>query len=112
MRVRPVARRANLIAALDRLGAGVGEEDPLDARMSAGDQRLGQEAGQQGAVHLHQVGQVGIDRLVERLFDGRVGPAQREHAEAGQQVEVTLARRRRTGSTLRPGRRTGRTRGS
>ena len=54
---------------LDGLGPRVGEEHPLDAVMAAGHQRLGQEAGQQGAVHLDQVGQVGVDGLVQRLLD-------------------------------------------
>ena len=81
--------------ALDRLGARVGEEDPLDAGVRPLDQLFGQDAGQEGAVHLHEVGQVGVERVVERLHDGRMAPAEGEDAEAGEEVEVPITLRRR-----------------
>ena len=91
MRVRFVAARANLMARLDGLGAGVGEEDPLDPGVRPGHELLGQDAGQQGAVHLHEVGQVGVEGVVQGLDDGRVAAAEGEHAEPGQEVEVAVA---------------------
>ena len=88
---RPLRRGADeLDRTLDRLGARVGEEDPLDAGMGPLDQLLGQDAGQERTVHLHEVGQVGVERVVQRLDDGRVAPAQGEHPEAGEEVEVPL----------------------
>ncbi len=50
-------------------------------------QRLGQQAGEQGAVELGQVGQVGIESLVEGVAHGGVTPSQREHPEPRQHVE-------------------------
>jgi hypothetical protein len=76
---------------LDRLGPRIGEDDPLDAGMGPGHEFLGQQAGKQGAVQLGQVGKVGVERLVQRVLDAGVAPAQREHAEAGQQVQVPIA---------------------
>ncbi len=45
-------------------------------------------------------------------LDGRMAPAEGVDPEAGQEVEVPLDRRRRRGSSPRPGRRSGRTRSS
>ena len=90
-----VAARANLIGALDRLGARVGEEHPLDPGMRPGDELLGQHAREQGTVHLHQVGQVGIERVVERLDDGRMAPPEGEDAEPREEVEIAVSLRRR-----------------
>ena len=46
------------------------------------------QAAQQAAVHAHQVGHVPRDKLVEDRFNLGMIPPQREHAPAGQQVEV------------------------
>ena len=54
-------------------------------------QGLGQQAGQEGAVQLDQVGQVGVDGLVEGVLDHRMAPAEREDPEAREEVEVPVA---------------------
>ena len=54
-------------------------------------QRLGQQPGQQGAVELDQVGQVGVEGLVEGVLDHRVAPAQGEDPEPREEVEVAVA---------------------
>ncbi len=59
---------------LDGLGAGVTEESPADARVGTGDKLLGQQPGQQGAVHLDHVGQVKVERLMEGSLDRRMTP--------------------------------------
>ena len=76
---------------LDGLGPRVGEDHPFDTGMGPGHQRFGQEAGQEGAVHLDQVGQVGVDGVVESLLDPGVVPAQGEDSEAGEEVEIAPA---------------------
>ena len=75
---------------LHRLGPRVGEEDPLDAGRSPPHQRFGQQTGKQSAVQLGEIGQIGIQRLVERVLDHRVAPAEGEDPEAGQEVEVPV----------------------
>lgn len=71
-----------------RLGPGVGEQGPLDAGVGALHERLGQEPGKQRAVHLDEVGEVRVEGLVDRPGDSGVAPAQGEHAEPGQEIEV------------------------
>ena len=76
--------------ALDRLCARVGEEDPLDSRVRAGHELLGQDAGQERAVHLHEVREVGVEGVVQRLHDRRMPRPEGEDAEPGQEVEVPV----------------------
>ena len=76
--------------ALNGLGARVGEDHPLYARVCPLHQFLGQHAGKEGAVHLHQVRQVGVERIVQRLHDGGMAAAEGEHPEARQEVQVAL----------------------
>ena len=54
-------------------------------------QRLAQDAGQQGRAQAGQVGGPRREDLLQRLAHARVVAAQREDAEAGEQVEVALA---------------------
>ena len=52
-------------------------------------QHLAREhSGQERRVHLDEVRQVGVDRLVERLLQRRVAPAEGEHPEPGEEVEI------------------------
>ena len=76
---------------LDGLGPRVGEEGALDAGVRPFHQRLGQEPGQQGAVHLDQVGQIGVEGLVDGPRHGGMGTAEGEDAEPGQEVEIAPA---------------------
>ncbi len=73
------------------LGAGVAEEDAFDLSGAARDELLGQEPRQQRAVHLDHVGKVGVNRLVQGVFDDGVASAECEDAKAAQEVEVALA---------------------
>jgi len=57
---------------LDRLGARIAEEDTLDALVRTVDEGFGENARQEGAVDLDEVREVGVDGVVERLFDHRV----------------------------------------
>ena len=80
-----------LDGALHRLRAGVGEEHALDARVRPGDQLLGQDAREEGAVHLDEVGQIGVEGVVQRPNDCWMAPSQREHTEAGQEVQIPVS---------------------
>ena len=75
---------------LDRLGAAVAEEHPVQAGR-LGQQPLREQARQRPAVELGPVGQLGVERVVQRLADHRVVAARGEHAEAGQEIGVLVA---------------------
>ena len=90
--LRPLRRMpGEFDCGLNGLGAGVAEEDTADTRMGASDKLLGQQPGQQRAVHLDHVGQVEVERLMEGRLDCRMTPAQGINPETGQEVEVALA---------------------
>ncbi len=57
---------------LDRLRAGVAEEHLGQVGRAGGEDFLGQQARQQGHVHLHHVRQFGIQHVFQGLHDGRV----------------------------------------
>ena len=75
---------------LDGLGAAVAEVDPIQVRCR-GEQPLGQHAGQRRRVELRQVGEIGVDHVVNGLADDRMVAPQREHPEASEHVEVFAA---------------------
>ena len=75
---------------LDRLRAGIREEHLVEMR-HVREQPLGQNAGERRDIHLHEIGQVGIERAFQRRADRRVVAADREDAEAAQQIEIALA---------------------
>ena len=75
---------------LHRLGAAVAHVDPVQVRGPV-DEGLGQQPGQERRVHLHQVGQLGVEDVVQGPAHGRVGPPDAEYAETGQEVEVAGA---------------------
>ena len=71
----------------DAFGAGIGEERLVEI----GDvfqQPLGEHAGEHRDVELDEIGQVGIEHALERLAHDRMIAPDREHAKAGQQVEI------------------------
>jgi hypothetical protein len=76
---------------LDRLRARIAEEDAANAGVRPARELLGEQSGQQGTVHLHHVGQVQIDRLMQRGLDGRMTPAERVDAEPREVVQVPRA---------------------
>ena len=61
--------------ALDGLGAAVAEEEGVAPRAGVFGERLAQQAGEQRAVHLHHVGQVEVEHVLDGLFDDRDGCA-------------------------------------
>ena len=72
---------------LDRLGAGVREEDAVGGGRRDGAERLGQQAGQVGEAELRQARRAERERLLERAAHGRVVAADVEHPEAAEHVE-------------------------
>ena len=59
--------------------------------MGALHQRLSEQAGEEGAVELGQVGEVGVQGLVEGILDHRVAAAEVEDPVAGEEVEGAAA---------------------
>ena len=51
-------------------------------------QPLGQDAGERRHIHLDEIGQVAVEHVLERVAHMRMVAAEREHAEAAQQVEI------------------------
>ena len=60
--------------------------------LSAGSahQLLGQQPGQERAVHLHHVRQVEVDRLVEGGLERGVAPSEGVDAESGEEIEIAF----------------------
>ena len=90
MRVRFVAARANLIALSTASAPELVKKTRSIPGCARADQLLGQDAGQEGAVHLHEVREIGVEGVVQRLDDGRMAPTEGEDPEPGQKVEVTV----------------------
>jgi hypothetical protein len=90
MRVRLVAARANLIALST---ASAPELVKKAARLPGAPGRRAARPGparEEGAVHLHEVREVGVESGVERLHDGGMPPAQGEDPQPGQEIEVSV----------------------
>ena len=86
---RPLRRgAAELDRRLDRLGAGVREEDAVDRGGQPLDERLREPRGDRRDAELHRVRRLRLQVLDQRRLDARVVAADREHAEAAEQVEV------------------------
>ena len=73
---------------LDGLRPRVREDDSAHLRMAARQQLLGEQARQERGVHLHEVRQVLVDRVVQRTLDDGVRAPEAEDAESRQEVEV------------------------
>jgi len=54
---------------LDGLGPRIREEGSFNPGMGTGQERLGQESGQQGAVHLDEVGEIPVEGLAQGAGD-------------------------------------------
>ena len=87
---RPVAPRANLIAASTRLRAGIREKHLVQIRHIF-QQPLGQHAGERRDVKLHEIGQVAVEHALQRRAQRRMIAADRKNAKPAQQVEITHA---------------------
>ncbi len=75
----------------DRLGAGIAEEHAADLLAAARQELLGEQARQQRAVHLHHVGQIEVEGLVQRRLERRMAAPEGVNPEAGKQIQVTIA---------------------
>ena len=72
----PAGRGAReLDRGLDRLGAGIGEKHLVEMRHER-EQPLGQQAGERRDVHLHQIGQIGVEHALQRRADRRMVAAE------------------------------------
>ena len=80
-----------LESAFDGFSAGVGEEDAFEISAGVFGELLGDEAGEEGAIHSHQVRQILIHHLAEDGADLGVVAAEGEDAPAGEEVEVLVA---------------------
>ena len=76
---------------LDGLGPRVAEVHPLDPRVAAFGQGLGQQARVEGAVDLGHGGEVEVDGVVQRLLDHGVAAPEGEDPEAAEHVEHASA---------------------
>ena len=74
---------------LDAFGAGVREERLVEIR-HVGEQPLGEDARERRDVHLHEVRKIAVQHAFQRVTQHRMVAADREHTEAGQQVEIAL----------------------
>ena len=54
-------------------------------------QPFGQNAGQRRDVHLHEIWQVAVENVLQRIAHARIVAAEREDAKAAQQIEITVA---------------------
>ncbi|CAM5269625.1 hypothetical protein SFIMM107S_07527 [Streptomyces griseus] len=77
---------------LDRFRTAVPEENAVQVR-AVGQQLLGEQSGQRLAVEAGEVGQLGVQDVVQGLPDDGVVAAQAHDAEAGEHVEVVVALR-------------------
>jgi len=77
-----------LDGALHGLGAGVTEEDGIEMSGHALDERLGEDAAEEGAIHLDHVGEVEIEDVAEGLLNGGMIATDIEDAVAAEEIEV------------------------
>ena len=80
---RPVAPRANLIAASTRLGAGIGKEHLVQI-WDMFQQAFRQHAGERGDIKLHQIGKIAVEHAFQRLAQRRMIAANRKNAKSAQ----------------------------
>ena len=57
---------------------------------AAGNQLLGQDPREKRAIHLHHVGEVEVDGLVQRGLERRMAATEGIDTEAGEEVEIPL----------------------
>ena len=80
---RPVAPRANLIAASTRFGAGIGKKHLVQI-WHIFEQAFGQHAGERRDIELHQIGQVAVEHALQGLAQRRMIAANRKNAKTAQ----------------------------
>ena len=87
---RPVAPRANLIAASTHSAPELAK-NTLSRYGTYFEQPLGQHAGERRDVELHEIGQVASSTLFSAVAHRRMIAADREHAKAAQEIEIAGA---------------------
>jgi hypothetical protein len=53
-----------------------------------GDERFREQTGERWTIHLHQIRESAVDRILQRLLDRGMASAECEHPESGEEVEV------------------------
>ena len=77
-------------SSFDRFRSRVAEEAGIARGAQFFDESFGEEAGENGAVHLNHVGEVEIQDIPDRFLDGGVIATNVEDAVAAEEVEVVL----------------------
>jgi hypothetical protein len=72
------------------LGAGVTKEAGVARRAKFFDESLGEETGEDGAVHLDHIGEIKFENVLDGLLDGGMVATDIEDAVAAKEVEVVL----------------------
>ena len=72
------------------LGAGVAKEAGVARRAKFFDESLGEETGEDGAVHLDHIGEIKFENVLDGLLDGGMVATDIEDAVAAKEVEVVL----------------------
>ena len=75
---------------LDGLGPGIGEEHLVQIRHKP-QQALGQNAGENRYVHLHEIGQFAVEHGIESVANCRMITPDGEHTPPAQKVEILRA---------------------
>ena len=75
----------------DGLGSGIAKEAGITGRAEFFDESFGEEAGENGAVHLDHIGEVEFKDVTNGFLDGGMVATDVEDAVAAEEVEVVLA---------------------
>jgi hypothetical protein len=75
----------------DGFGSGIAKEAGIAGRAEFFDESFGEEAGEDGAVHLHHVGEIEFKDVTNGFLDGGMVATDVEDAVAAEEVEVVLA---------------------
>lgn len=80
-----------LEGAFDGFGTGVAKEAGVARGAKFFDESLGQETGENGAVHLNHIGEIEFEDVLDGFLNGGMVAADIENAVAAEEVEVVLA---------------------
>ena len=75
----------------DGFGSGIAKEAGITGRAEFFDESFGEEAGENGAVHLDHIGEVEFKDVTNGFLDGGMVATDVEDAVAAEEVEVVLA---------------------
>ena len=85
------SRRGKLEGPFNGFGARVAKEAGVARGAKFFDESLGEETGEDGAVHLNHIGEIEFENVLDGLLDGGVVAADIEDAVTAKEVEVVLA---------------------